>query len=255
MAMQSENGGYKMSVEKLRKFIDENKNLLGWEDTLLLNGIYNTLCDYEKQCKITALRPEMPKQNPLLDEADQLVSDCFSRSLGICDKKVSANLPEQWNNPIKLTEIMMDYIQSKQRIEATSNMAELAREYLKPKPAVTYGELTDNFIKSMATDSAYKQHEERLINSDDFLDEEPAETPDVTKSSVEMLKRALTDESGDSVTMEVLCYDDVAGLKKVTSVVQVLFVREHIADNYYVIRIVTEARPGDSVTKCGLLIS
>lgn len=268
-----------MSAEKLRKFIDENKNLFGWEDTLLLNGVCNTLNDYEQQgAKITitggvipATQPEATTQfDKQVDEAIKLVEKCFRSAW---DVAVSRTVIEEQacTAAVKLTEIMVDYIKSEQRINATSNMAEIAKEYLKPKPGnIPFPDpiprekllLDDDFITKIArkmldtpiSDIRYKQHEEKLINADDFLNE----TPDV-KSSVEMLKKALTEESGDSVAMQVLCYDSNGNLKKVTGVHQVLFqILKQILklyENEFVYRIVTEAKADDPITECALLIS
>jgi len=257
-----------MSAEKLRKFIDDNKNLFGWEDTLLLNGVCNTLNDYEKLGKITAPVPEMSpgeKQTMLESEIFEMVKRCLDNSRRIL---VDSKVNYVFDDVLRLVEKMIDSIISKQRIDATHSMAELAMEYLEPKPKIAYGEITNDFIKSMSTafpdpitrgdqgkyekrEELYKQHEEKLINSDDFLDE----TPDITMSSVGMLQKRLIDESGGAISMEVLCRDHLGNLKKVTGVHQVLFIKSMLDDDRFVLRVVTEARAGEPKADIGLLIS
>lgn len=58
---------------ELRMFIDENKNMFGTDDTLLLNKVCNKLCDYEKRGKISAPRPVLSRVYILNMAADEAI--------------------------------------------------------------------------------------------------------------------------------------------------------------------------------------
>jgi len=143
--MQSENGGYKMLSELLKKYIDENVKEGDPHFATLyqcLGGI-KSLEDRESEKKESEDDGEAPsivntdeKQSPSeIEEAMRITKEIFDSAIKIRTYGVFPS-SDYMSDCVKLTEIMMDYIKSKQRVTATKPVLEILdiiSEYFKPK--------------------------------------------------------------------------------------------------------------------------
>jgi hypothetical protein len=267
-----------MLSDFFKKWLNDNIGDLHPNALLMMNKVYDTLLESEKKEEIFQMggpavlddtnkknESETEKEialfdlNKLADEAIGITKKCFDVACNLVNDKVSGLGYIDFAS--KLIQIMMDYINNKQRIEKSSDLFNLgfkAIESLSPKPGVV-GETFASFVRAQNPlaskvwdeDMEYKQHVEKLINSDDFLNE----SLDVKNYNVGMLQKAVIDESVASLSMEVLCYNSLGNLKKVTNVKQVLYANLDV-DNYKMVaQIVTSPTTGDLVTHIGLLIS
>jgi hypothetical protein len=170
----------------------------------------------------------------------------------------------------------MDYIKSKQRIEALSPLL----EYFEPKASSdmnveevikkAFNAFLDTPFSDFCAerekatpanpsekhvDVEYEKQEEKIVTADDFINKDEKEKPNICLHSIINFQKAMQVASGGSLSMDVLCYDEMGHLGQVKVVTQVLYVIEELSENHLVCRTVKKAESGGPVTKIGLLIS
>jgi hypothetical protein len=355
----------KIEIEKseplskgFKEYIDLRLDSILRDDYDLLIRVYEGLIEYEKQDKDRNSRTkgaiddtdESQTTSEIELEAMRLTKECFQSAYELVFPKTSTD-EICFNATTRLTEIMMDYIKSKQQIEAIEPLI----EYFKPRVTIDpsdmiknvfskdgfkdligkiFGSMADNpidkgeqgqsekrvdieydegnekktdsiikyleqeikrhdefadeyhdrtasakadvlrkvleFINSTMADDPidkkdqgrsekhvdveYEKQEEKIVTSDVFTNKDEKEKPNICLHSIMNLQNAMHSESGGSLSMDVLCYDEMGNLGLAQVVTQVLYVIEQIG-KHVVCRMVGKAESGSLVTKNGLLIS
>ncbi len=252
-----------MLSDKVENYFNKFANDMDLDLYRLLKEVYTALEGYEK--KESKQDNESGKgkreRSYKFNKVGKLAKKCFEQAWEIATSRV---MPEntQYELAAKLCQMMMCQVRDRKRIKALSPLL----EYLKPKSPKTSQEeinemirMGEEFIKktygSMADDPIERGDQGQFEKRIEIESEDNEEKPDITASSVINLQKAMDEESGGSLSMDVLCYDDTAHLGLVKTVRQILYTREKISDNYFVCRIVEKQEAVGPVVKCGLLIS